>query len=165
MKWKTKNSGMVILSGTSVATTRFTRVLSYCPQPHWEAINGPRRAGSPVASSPITCAFHRFTPVVSSDRFPLLLFGCCGTSSAREWAMLFWRGSFTSISPSRRLLWNNIKNINLKMKSINRIFNYEKYYETWLRWWIAIMTRRADYCHNLVQMTICSMAIKFNSIK
>ena len=30
------------------------------PHPHREAINGPRRAGSPVASSPIRCAFHRF---------------------------------------------------------------------------------------------------------
>ena len=42
------------------------------PHPHREAINRPRRAGSPVASSPMRCAFHRFTPVVSSDRSPLL---------------------------------------------------------------------------------------------
>mgnify|MGYP001792403702 CR=1 FL=1 len=42
------------------------------PHPHREAINGPRRAGSPVASSPIRCAFHRLTPEVSNDRTPIL---------------------------------------------------------------------------------------------
>ena len=114
------------------------------PHPHIEAINGPCRAGSLVASSPIWCAFHRFTPVVGSDRSPLLLLARHGTNSARERVILFCRGSFTSISPSRRLLWNNIKNLNLNIKSIGIIFNPVKFDGTWLRGQIANMTRRAD---------------------
>ena len=51
--------------------------------PHREAIKRPCRAGSPVASSPMRCAFHRFTPV--------------------------WGGSFKFISLPKQLLWNNIK--------------------------------------------------------
>ena len=116
------------------------------PHPHREAINRLRGAGSPVVPSPMRCAFHRFTPVVSSDRSPLLLLARCGTNSARERVILFWRGTFTFISPPRRLLWNNIKNLNLKIKSMGIILNSEKYEETWLRGRVAKMTRRADFC-------------------
>ena len=104
------------------------------PHPHREAINGPRRAGSPVASFTVRCAFHRFTPVASSDRSALLLLARCGTNSARERVILFWRGSFTSISPSRQLLWNNIKNLNLIIKSVGIIFNSKKIWWNMIAW-------------------------------
>ena len=59
-----------------------------------------REAQSPPS---IRCAFHRFTPVVSSDRSPLLLLARYGTNSAFEWVRL-WQGFCISISFWWRLL-------------------------------------------------------------
>ena len=72
--------------------------------PQRKAINGSLRARSQVASSPIRCAFYRFTLVFSSDRSPLLMLAYCQPNSARERVILFWGDSLTLISPSKPLL-------------------------------------------------------------
>ena len=87
------------------------------PHPHREAINGPAEKEAQPPPSPLgghSTGLHLWSAVTA----PLyLLLARCGTNSAREQVILLWRGSLTSISPSRRLLWNNIKNQNSKIKS------------------------------------------------
>ena len=100
----------------------------YCPHPkrgahstqsvlnhplHREAISLVRRLRGSVASSPKKCTFRRFTPVVSSERSPLLWLVRFGTNSAFEQVRL-WQGFCITISSWWWLLLNWIKYLYLK---------------------------------------------------
>ena len=111
------------------------------PQPHKEAINGPHRAGSPVASSPIRCVFHRFTLVVSSDRSPLLLLARCGTNFAQ--IMLWinctqWPGDNKYSTKRSYLLADFIRQYLIEIKNYYNYYSYQTEVTYCKQWWLVL---------------------------
>ena len=150
---------MVRWSETSVTTIRLMVCKSYRPNqrpsrlasktgehktPNRAAASLTFRQEDSVASSPMRYAFHRFTPVVSSDLSPLQLLVLLG------WKMVFDLVELELVfckskSPSRCNLWKWIKNLYLKSILMGIIWNSLKYEVTWPPGGILNVIRRADF--------------------
>ena len=116
------------------------------PHPHRKVINRPRRAGSPVASSPIRCTFHRYTVLWPAVIAPLY---CCWRVVEQilplngwfcfEVAALYW---FHLLKDFCEI----ISKIDIWKSNLWALLNSKKYKETWLREQKPKMTCWADFC-------------------